>query len=201
MRHQWKGFLAGILSAVLLFGLIGTVGATVGQKTVVVDYNNIKVTMNGKAVNLVDANGKTVEPFVIKGTTYLPVRAVATALGLDVDWDAKTQTVKLSNEETVTTNPGTDDDKIFGVGVYTAGKDFPAGTYDIVLVSGYGMVKTVKENGNVGVYGMFGSKDLDESLAALYEVQCLERVQITDGVKLDVSTFSGQSFTVKLVKK
>lgn len=95
MKRQWKGFVSGILVAVLLFGLAGTATATVGKRTVEVDYNNIKVTLDGEMIALVDANGDAVEPFIINGTTYLPVRAVATAFGLDVDWDGTTNTVVL----------------------------------------------------------------------------------------------------------
>lgn len=62
MKGQWKGFVAGILVTLLLVGSIGTAAATVGKKTVELSYNNIKVTLDGKAVNLVDANGTPVEP-------------------------------------------------------------------------------------------------------------------------------------------
>lgn len=92
-----KGFLSGFLTALVLLGLIGTASATIGRRTVNIDYNNINVTLNGKAVELVDANGNAVEPFAINGTTYLPVRAVSTALGLDVSWDGATSTVILSD--------------------------------------------------------------------------------------------------------
>lgn len=96
MNKQWKGFLSGVLVSLLLMGLVGSAVATVGQRTVNVDYNDIKVTLNGQAVNLVDANGAAVEPFAINGTTYLPVRAVSAALGLDVNWNGETKTVELS---------------------------------------------------------------------------------------------------------
>lgn len=100
-----RGFLSGFLTALVLLVLIGTTSATIGRRTVDVDYNNINVTLNGEAVELVDANGNPVEPFAINGTTYLPVRAVSAALGLDVDWDSTTSTVVLegsiSSEQTV----------------------------------------------------------------------------------------------------
>lgn len=108
MKRNWKGFLSGCIVTTVLFGMIGTAAATVGSRTVTVDYNNIKVTLDGEQVNLVDANGSIVEPFSIDGTTYLPVRAVATALGLDVGWDPSTTTVVLSaennNQSTSTSN-------------------------------------------------------------------------------------------------
>lgn len=106
MRKQWKSFWGGFLICLLLVSLIGSAAATVGRKTVEVDYNNIKVTMNGKAVVLADANGNAVEPFAISGTTYLPVRAVATALGLQVGWDGATNTVVLSSNSTNEQNKG-----------------------------------------------------------------------------------------------
>ena len=99
MRGSWKSFLSGCLVTTIAAGLIGTAAATVGQRTIQADYNNIKVTLNGQQVALVDANGNAVEPFAINGTTYLPIRAVATALGLDVSWDSTTNTAVLSKPE------------------------------------------------------------------------------------------------------
>lgn len=74
-----------------------TAFATVGSRTAELFYNNIKIMINGKDVVPTDANGNAVEPFTIEGTTYLPVRAVASALGMNVGWDAATSTVTLDN--------------------------------------------------------------------------------------------------------
>ena len=97
MKGTFRGFISGCVTTIAIVGLIGTAAATVGQSMVAVDYNNIKVTLDGKQVSLVDANGQAVEPFAIDGTTYLPVRAVSEALGLDVGWDATTSTVTLTS--------------------------------------------------------------------------------------------------------
>lgn len=85
------------LVLVLVVVLTTTVFATVGSRTAELFYNNIKVMINGKEVVPTDANGNTIEPFIIEGTTYLPVRGVASALGLNVGWDAATSTVLLDN--------------------------------------------------------------------------------------------------------
>ena len=85
------------LVLVLVVVLTTTVFATVGSRTAELFYNNIKVMINGKEVVPTDANGNTIEPFIIEGTTYLPVRGVASALGLNVGWDAETSTVLLDN--------------------------------------------------------------------------------------------------------
>lgn len=97
MKNQWKSFICGMFVALLLIGSVGTAAATVGTKTAQLSYNNIKVTLDGTSVNLLDANGNPVEPFIIDGTTYLPIRAISNAFGLDVGWDGTTQTVILNH--------------------------------------------------------------------------------------------------------
>lgn len=96
MKGNLKSFFAGVLTTVAVIGLIGTAGATVAKRTATLDYNNIKVTLDGKQVDLVDANGNSAEPFAISGTTYLPLRPIANALGLDVAWDSSTNTAVLT---------------------------------------------------------------------------------------------------------
>ena len=75
-------------------------GESVGTKRIVsatLGYRGIKLYMGGKLLSLKDANGKTVEPFLMGGTTYVPVRAIADALGLSVDWNGFANTVILDS--------------------------------------------------------------------------------------------------------
>ena len=99
MKGRIKSFVSGVLVTLVFISLIGTAFATKGKLTVDLDYNDIRVTLDGQEVPLVDANGNPVEPFTINGTTYLPVRAVANALGLDVGWDQESFTVVLNTTE------------------------------------------------------------------------------------------------------
>lgn len=92
-----KRIIAFTLALVLMFSLAVTVSAIADTVQAQLTYRNIKITMDGETVNSKDANGKSVEPFIIDGTTYLPVRAVAEALGLDVGWNASTNTVSLTS--------------------------------------------------------------------------------------------------------
>ncbi len=55
----------------------------------------VTVAVNGSPIPTVDANGAVAEPFIEDGTTYVPVRAVATALNVAVDWDNDARTVIL----------------------------------------------------------------------------------------------------------
>lgn len=89
MKGNWKVFLSGMVASFLIIGFAIPAFAAY-QKTATLNYNDIKITVDGKQVTPKDANGNTVEPFIIDGTTYLPVRGIASALGLDVSWDQAT---------------------------------------------------------------------------------------------------------------
>lgn len=87
------------LLAVMVLGVIiatSSAMAVTGTMQKDVTYRNIKVTLDGAAVETKDAAGNYVEPFIMDGTTYLPVRSVAGALGLGVNWNNETSTVELS---------------------------------------------------------------------------------------------------------
>lgn len=97
MRKHGKGFIAGVLTTLLVMSFAVSAFAAY-QKQAALNYNNIKVTMDGTAITPKDANGNVVEPFTIDGTVYLPVRGVASALNLNVGWDQATSTVALSSK-------------------------------------------------------------------------------------------------------
>ena len=71
--------------------------ASYTTKNIAATYKNIKLIVDGTQVTPRDANGAVVEPFVYNGTTYLPVRAVSTALGKQVRWDGNTNTVYIGD--------------------------------------------------------------------------------------------------------
>lgn len=98
-KFQLRSFLSGVLFSALIISLIGTAAATIGQRNLTADYTDIKIELDGKQLTPTDANGNAVEPFAVNGTTYLPVRAVANALGLTVRWDGSTSTVTLSSQK------------------------------------------------------------------------------------------------------
>jgi hypothetical protein len=95
MTKRLQGLIAGIVVGALLTG--GTALAASTQRLDAV-FNSIKLFVDGKEVVPKDATGKTVEPFVVSGTTYLPVRAVAEALGKQVSWDGATYTVYIGDK-------------------------------------------------------------------------------------------------------
>lgn len=100
MKREVKTFLAGAALSALVLTSVPTMAERV-SKTTELFYNDIKVVINGNRADLKDAAGNTVDPFVIDGTTYLPVRAVANALDQAVSWDAKTQTVYIGKNDEI----------------------------------------------------------------------------------------------------
>lgn len=99
-KGPFKGYLAGFMTCAVIFSIAGTAMAAAYQKQATLDYTGIKITLDGSAITPTDATGNVVEPFAIEGTTYLPVRGIANALGLEVGWDQATQTVKLERKDT-----------------------------------------------------------------------------------------------------
>ncbi len=95
---KYKHFFSGVVFTLVLVLLAGTVMAKSSHETIKVLYNNIKLVVNGETVVFgKDGAGKKIEPFIYNGTTYLPVRAAGEALGKEVKWDGKNQTVYLDD--------------------------------------------------------------------------------------------------------
>lgn len=103
-RKRFITILAAGLCVVLLCGVSFAAGSTTTKKTLEAYYTGIKLVVDGIEVTPKDANGKVVDPFVCDGTTYLPVRALANALGKEVDWDGETKTVYIGARPNQTVN-------------------------------------------------------------------------------------------------
>lgn len=106
-KSNFRSFLSGVVVTLLILCLFGTAMAKSGSQSGTLTFRDIKVTLDGSRIALTDATGAAIEPFIIDGTTYLPVRAVATALGLTVGWDNATNTVVLTSPGKTPTQPTT----------------------------------------------------------------------------------------------
>jgi len=96
MSKRLQGLIAGVLIGAMLTS--GVAFAKQASETINVIYDNIKILIDGKEYQPKDVNGNVVEPFIYKGTTYLPVRAIANAFDKEVDWEAQTSTVTLGSK-------------------------------------------------------------------------------------------------------
>ncbi len=97
LKGKKTRLIAVTLTATLALGL--TVFAKQASEQAEIFYNNIKIYINGAEIVPKDANGNTVEPFTMNGTTYLPVRAISNAFGQDVEWDGATQSVYIGKKD------------------------------------------------------------------------------------------------------
>lgn len=153
MKNKIKGYIAGVLTAAIIGGATFAVAGEQIKKTVDVYYNGIKICIDGTYVEPKDANGNVVEPFIMDGTTYLPVRAVAGAFGKDVAWDGETQTVFLGAKP--------------GENKYGRSNPAPIGTTQTYTTSTYDAdFNSVKYNASVVVEAVYRG---DESWAMLKE--------------------------------
>ena len=96
MRKNLKAILAGGVLAASLTGAAFAAGYT---RTETLHFNGISLQVNGETVQITDSTGTPTEPFIINGTTYLPVGNVAKLFGYEVKWDGSTQTVILELPE------------------------------------------------------------------------------------------------------
>ncbi len=58
--------------------------------------DNVTVMLDGEVIDCKNAQGVEVPPILVDGTTYLPVRAIANALNLEVTWDDATKSVFIN---------------------------------------------------------------------------------------------------------
>lgn len=93
-RLEWKGVLTG---AVVMFLLTGVVYAASGTVPAQLLYENIRIFLDGDELVPKDANGVTVEPFIIDGTTYVPIRAISEAYDKEVSWDDEKKEIHINS--------------------------------------------------------------------------------------------------------
>lgn len=104
-----KSLLILTLIVALAVPIIAATTLTAKQATV---YTGTAVIVNGKALDYTNTNGTKAEAIAVDGVTYLPLRAMADTVGMDVTWDNETKTAKLTNK---TLQKGTllyEDDKV-----------------------------------------------------------------------------------------
>lgn len=95
MKNQLKELMVGILIGIMITSGFAFASNTTTLYNVIA--NGIKIIIDGQELNPTDVNGNKVEPIIYNGTTYLPVRSVANALGKSVYWDGPNYTVYLGD--------------------------------------------------------------------------------------------------------
>lgn len=94
--------ISKLLAVILAFCLFVTPAlAASGEVQATLTYRDISILVDGEEINPTDVNGKSTEPFIIDGTTYLPIRAVSEALGCEIVWDSETNSVRITTGGTL----------------------------------------------------------------------------------------------------
>jgi len=90
MKQRIQGAVFGFLAAVLLLGTVTVV--TAATRTIEVTHD-VNVVVDGVRQNFPD----DMLPFRSEGRIFLPIRGIANALGLDVNWVSSTSTAYLTS--------------------------------------------------------------------------------------------------------
>jgi len=85
-KQRIQGFIAGLLVSVLLVTTLTFASGAIREV-----FYGVNVVVDGVPQEF-DADS---QPFISDGRTFLPVRAIAETLGVDVNWDGETRTVYI----------------------------------------------------------------------------------------------------------
>ena len=136
-RGRIQGITAGIIAALVLSGT-AVYGANT-QRMLEANYNDIKIVVDGTQITPKDGNGNTVDPFIVDGTTYLPVRAVANAMGKEVYWDGPNYTVYIGNMGGAIEYPTLKIEDAVNISSSLSKADKRVDNYDNSYIAGYGI--------------------------------------------------------------
>ncbi|MCL2197473.1 MAG: stalk domain-containing protein [Defluviitaleaceae bacterium] len=93
MKQRFQGLIVGVLLASLILGAVNIFATA--TRTIEITYG-VNVVVDGVRQDFSD----DMRPFTSGGRTFLPVRGIADALGLDLRWDGATSTAYLSTPTT-----------------------------------------------------------------------------------------------------
>ncbi|MDP4179879.1 MAG: stalk domain-containing protein [Bacillota bacterium] len=98
MKKHSKLTLVALVMVVTSIVAFSTVwGYSAIRKIEATANDNIKVYYDDQLKSFTETDGSKISPVIINGRTYLPLRAVADLVGLGVEWDSASQSVKLSS--------------------------------------------------------------------------------------------------------
>ncbi len=89
-----KAIIFTLTALFLLISIVPTGLASGNKKMLEAWYMNVKIMSNNRAVS-VEADK---EPFIVDGTTYVPVRMLAEILNKEVLWDGQNYTVHINDK-------------------------------------------------------------------------------------------------------
>jgi len=100
--ERLKYFVLGFIVMGLMTTMMVPALAEPTTKQISAAFSNIKIYVDDQLIQPKDAQGNIIEPFIYNGTTYLPVRPLAEALGKAVTWEGKTGSVYIGKHDSDT---------------------------------------------------------------------------------------------------
>ena len=95
-KKSVKCFMAGVVTAALMGTTVFPAAAASVMQTIKVAMGGINIYVDGVKQEPKNEQGKTVEPLIYNGTTYLPVRALTNMLtDKAVNWDNQTRSIYI----------------------------------------------------------------------------------------------------------
>lgn len=95
-----KRMLSLVIPAVMMVGFIAGAAASSGIIKITAEINpNISYQLNGDKFIPKDMDGSKMDTIIYNGRSYVPLRAVADALNVPVNWDGTTSTIILGTNE------------------------------------------------------------------------------------------------------
>ncbi|OMD80041.1 hypothetical protein BSK49_28585 [Paenibacillus odorifer] len=97
MQVKKSVFISSLVVCSLVFGVVGAGAANGITKIQAALNSNIKFKVDGNSWQPKDGNGKNLSALVYNGTTYLPLRSTAEALGVNLSLNSATQVISLDS--------------------------------------------------------------------------------------------------------
>lgn len=99
MFKSKKKVLALTLSALILFLSFGATGyAATVQTALKAQFAAFKIMLNGQEAKLTDSQNKPVQPLLVNGVTYLPLRAFGDLFNKTVDWNNNLKQISIADK-------------------------------------------------------------------------------------------------------
>lgn len=112
-KNNGKSFFMGLIIGALVFSSIAVCFAASYTTNLTATYRDIKVYVDDKKIDYTASNGAFAEPFIIDGTTYIPLRLFSEKLGQQVLWEDQTSSIYIGKHEQLPTTISEIKDKVF----------------------------------------------------------------------------------------
>lgn len=100
MKNNKMRKLAILVAVMMLVMSFSSTGfASWLDQTIKASYRNISVYVNGTVKQAKNVNGVVIEPFIVDGTTYVPLRGIADILGYQVSFNPTTYRIDITGTD------------------------------------------------------------------------------------------------------